>query len=72
MSFFIDEIFLGIAAGGLLRLLLATRTYDACKGGATLLTTYAAVNQTVNNGVVYHAADSVRIWQVCVQWKALQ
>ena len=53
----------GIAAGGLLRLLLSTKTYGACKGGATLLTAYAASNETGINGPILHAADSVRIWQ---------
>jgi len=53
----------GIAAGGILRLLLATRTYSACRGGATLLTHYAAFNETGVNGPVYHVADHVRIWQ---------
>ncbi|UJR37036.1 hypothetical protein I4U23_029742 [Adineta vaga] len=53
----------GIAAAGLLRLLLATYTYAGCKGGATLLTTYAAVNRTVDNRVVYYTADYVTFWQ---------
>jgi MIP family channel proteins len=53
----------GIAAGGILRLLLTTRNYAACKGGATLLTTYVAVNETGINGPVYYVADYVRIWQ---------
>jgi aquaporin related protein len=53
----------GIAAAGLLRLLLTTRTYQACKGGATLLTKYAAYNVTGNNGRVYHPADYVQNWQ---------
>jgi hypothetical protein len=57
----------GIAAGGILRLLLATRTYNACKGGATLLTQYVAFNETGVNGPVYHVADYVRIWQVCIR-----
>jgi len=53
----------GIAAGGILRLLLPTRVYAACKGGATLLTKYAAFNETGINGPIYHTVDSVRIWQ---------
>jgi MIP family channel proteins len=53
----------GIAAAGVLRLLLATRPYDACKGGATVLTTYVAQNATVANGGVSYAADYVRNWQ---------
>jgi len=53
----------GIAAGGILRLLLAGRTYSACRGGATLLTHYVAFNETGANGPVYHVADHVRIWQ---------
>jgi hypothetical protein len=56
---------LGIAAGGILRLLLPSRTYQACKGGATLLTHYPAFNETGVNGPIIHAADSVGIWQVC-------
>jgi len=53
----------GIAAGGILRLLLTTRTYNACRGGATFLAQYAAFNETGIHGTVYHAADHVRIWQ---------
>lgn len=53
----------GIAAGGLLRLLLATRTYNACRGGATLLTEYVALNQTANGVFVAYPADYVRVWQ---------
>ncbi|CAF2766425.1 unnamed protein product [Rotaria sp. Silwood2] len=53
----------GIAAGGLLRLLLATRIYADCKGGATLLTTYHALNETGAKGPIYYITDSVRIWQ---------
>jgi transposase len=56
---------LGIAAGGILRLLLPTRTYQGCKGGATLLTHYAAINGTGVDGPFYYAADGVGIWQVC-------
>ncbi|CAF1062825.1 unnamed protein product [Rotaria sordida] len=52
----------GIAAGGLLRLLLATRIYNDCKGGATLLTKYIVANETSVKGGVY-VADYVRIWQ---------
>lgn len=60
----------GIAAGGILRLLLANRTYNACQGGATLLTRYAAYNVTASNGVVTHyAGDYVSIWQVCYRTK---
>jgi len=46
-------------------LLLATRTYNACRGGATFLTQYAAGNETINGVFVAYPADSVRIWQVC-------
>jgi len=53
----------GIAAGGLLRLLLSTPTYATCKGGATVLTTYVASNVTSSNVVVYYVADYVRNWQ---------
>jgi len=53
----------GIAAAGLLRLLLTTRTYDACKGGATVLTTYVAYNETSIHGRAYYVADYVRNWQ---------
>jgi len=54
----------GIAAGGILRLLLSTHTYNACKGGATLLTHYPAFNTTGANGVIQLVpADDVRIWQ---------
>jgi len=53
----------GIAAGGILRLLLSTRTYNACQGGATLLTKYAAFNTTGPHGVTVYVEDSVRIWQ---------
>jgi hypothetical protein len=61
-----EQILLGIAAAGVLRLLLATRPYDACKGGATVLTTYVAQNATAANGGVSYAADYVRNWQVCI------
>jgi len=60
------ENVIGIAAGGILRLILATRTYGACKGGATLLATYPAFNETGVHGTTYHAADYVGIWQVCI------
>lgn len=53
----------GIAAGGLLRLLLATRTYNACRGGATYLTQYVAYNETANGVFVAYPADYVRVWQ---------
>jgi len=43
----------GIAAGGILRLLLATNTYQACNGGATLL----------HNATHSVHGDFVRIWQ---------
>lgn len=52
----------GIAAGGLLRLLLPTKTYAACKGGATLLAADAASNVTSVAGSAY-TADYVRFWQ---------
>jgi len=61
--FVVMQLLGGIAAGGILRLLLASRAYNACRGGATLLTHYAAVNETGSNGFVYHAADHVTIWQ---------
>jgi len=53
----------GIAAGGILRLVLPTRTYTACRGGATFLTKYAAFNETATSGSVNHAANNVGIWQ---------
>jgi MIP family channel proteins len=54
----------GIAAGGILRLLLPTRTFNACRGGATLLTEYTAYNTTGPSGAsVPYVVDSVRIWQ---------
>jgi len=53
----------GIGAAGVLRLLLTTRTYDACKGGATVLAQYAAYNETTIHGRVYYVADYVRNWQ---------
>jgi len=49
----------GVAAAGLLRLLIATRTFDACKGGAT----YLGSNNTNVFGHTFHAADHVTIWQ---------
>lgn len=61
--YFVAQLLGGIAAGGLLRLLLVNRTYDACKGGATVLTTYAAYNETGPVGRVFYAADYVRNWQ---------
>ncbi|CAM4870295.1 unnamed protein product [Rotaria socialis] len=61
--YFVVQLLGGIAAGGLLRLLLTTKTYEACKGGATLLTTYAASNVTGANGLVLYAPEEVRIWQ---------
>lgn len=57
---------LGVAAGGLLRLLLTKNAYETCKGGVTELTSYAALNMSTTAGLVYHPADSVRIWQVCI------
>jgi len=56
----------GIGAAGVLRLLLTTRTYDACKGGATLLAQQVAYNETGIPGIqgrVYYVADYVRNWQ---------
>lgn len=41
----------GIAAAGILRLLVAAHPYEVCKGGATFLASYAA------------EGDSVRAWQ---------
>jgi len=55
-------------AAGLLRLLVANRTYNTCKGGATLLATYSAFNETSFAGRVYHEADFVRNWQVCTRY----
>ncbi|CAF1103407.1 unnamed protein product [Adineta ricciae] len=52
----------GIAAGGLLRLLLTGHAYNACKGGATLLTTYVVANETNGRGIVY-THEEVGIWQ---------
>jgi MIP family channel proteins len=53
----------GIGAAGLLRLLLVTRTYTTCKGGATVLT-YVVNNTVANNGrVVATTVDYVRNWQ---------
>jgi hypothetical protein len=48
-----------------LRLLLAAKPYAACKGGATVLTTYLALNETNLRVQTYYIADYVRIWQVC-------
>ena len=56
---------LGIAAGGILRLLLVTRTYAACKGGATFLTTHLATNGSNSNGPIYYVSEYVGPWQVC-------
>ena len=53
----------GIAAGGLLRLLLPSKTYAACKGGATLLATDVVANATGVTGTVLYTADNVRFWQ---------
>ncbi|CAF1244738.1 unnamed protein product [Adineta steineri] len=53
----------GIAAGGILRLLLANRVYEKCAGGATLLKEYPAYNLTTVNGISYQPAESVGIWQ---------
>lgn len=53
----------GIAAGGLLRLLLADRVYATCKGAATLLTQYPGYNEPTNNGTMYHVSESVGPWQ---------
>jgi len=54
----------GIAAGGILRLLLRSHVYATCKGGATLLTTYSIpTNITSSNGLITYADDSVRIWE---------
>ncbi|CAF1089299.1 unnamed protein product [Rotaria sp. Silwood1] len=61
--YFVVQLLGGIAAGGLLRLLLARKTYETCFGGATLLKTYGPLNITTINGPTYYAADSVRIWQ---------
>jgi len=62
----LKPISLGIAAAGLLRLLLSTRAYNACKGGATLLATHA-FNVTGINGRVFPEVDYVRNWQVCIK-----
>ena len=51
---------LGIAAGGLLRLLLPAHPYSVCAGGATLLKTYTARNLTN-----VYTLDYVEFWQVC-------
>lgn len=59
---------IGIAAGGLLRLLLPSKTYAACKGGATLLAADVTSNVTSVAGSVY-TADYVRFWQVCTDKK---
>ena len=61
-----NRIKLGIAAGGLLRLLLTTRTYAsaACSGGATLLATYPEVNVTEYGRLVQHPYEEITIWQV--------
>jgi len=59
------KYFLGIAAGGLLRLLLAAKPYAECKGGATVLAIYRVLNETNVRAQVYYTADYVRIWQVC-------
>ena len=53
----------GIAAGGILRLLLTTHTYANCKGGATLLTKLTAINETAGKTAVFYTADYVRVWQ---------
>jgi len=53
----------GIAAAGLLRLLVSAKTYYDCKGGATLLATYPAFNESTPNGYIHHGIDYVRNWQ---------
>jgi hypothetical protein len=69
---YVDQFRLGIAAGGLLRLLLSNRAYATCKGGATILTSYVAVNETSINGPIYYTADSIRFWQVSMcRWELL-
>jgi len=52
----------GIAAGGILRLVLPTRTYAACRGGATFLAKSAVFNETATSASVNHA-NNVGIWQ---------
>lgn len=49
--------------------MLATRTYAACKGGATTLATYVVTNTTGNARGIPYVADYVRNWQVCVKQK---
>ncbi len=67
---FSNQNFSGIAAAGILRLLLPTQAYNLCRGGATTLAHYAVYNGTGANGTVYYAADDVRVWQVCIcEWK---
>jgi len=61
--YIVAQLLGGIAAGGLLRLLLVNRAYDSCKGGATLLATYPAHNETTAAGRVFYAADYLRDWQ---------
>ena len=61
--YFVVQLLGGVAAGGLLRLLLTTNTYQTCKGGATLLTKYVATNVTTATGQLYYPEESVRIWQ---------
>ncbi len=52
-----------------MRLLLAAKPYAACKGGATVLTTYIVTNTTGPNGriVTTTVVDHVRNWQVCIK-----
>lgn len=43
-------------------MLLTNHAYGACKGGATLLTTYSVPNETIRGQVQYYS-ESVGIWQ---------
>ncbi|CAF1278631.1 unnamed protein product [Rotaria sordida] len=56
--YFVVQLLGGIAAGGLLRLLLPTKIYNTCHGGVTLLTTY---NTTVRGAL--RLDDAVQGWQ---------
>jgi MIP family channel proteins len=51
----------GIAAGGILNLLLTKHTYGACKGGATYLASYSVYNGTGPSAVP--TTEYVNIWQ---------
>ncbi|CAF1048467.1 unnamed protein product [Didymodactylos carnosus] len=63
MLYFIMQIMGGIAAGGILKVILRQRAYGLCQGGATLLAKYAPFNNTSGAaGIPHHYPDESVVW----------